>query len=253
MRVWIISGKRLLMGISLFTAITVFAVGSAVFIKDSAPTAGQPKKLPIYSVETDEKKIGITFDAAWGNSDTDQLIQVLKKHNAKATFFATGEWVDRYPEDVKKLYSLGHDIQNHSNQHPHVAEIDAKQLTTDTDACDDKIEKLIGKRPTLYRAPYGEYDNEMLDTIEKTHQVIQWNVDSRDWKRPTVEKMVESVTKHTCPGSILLFHNDIPSTPIALDAILTMLDKEGYRYVLVSELVLKEGYTIDSNGVQKKG
>lgn len=254
MRVFIISGKKLLIGLSLFVATTVMAVGGGTLVVGKvAPTSSQPKQLPIYSVKTEEKKIGITFDAAWGNSDTDQLIEILKKHNAKATFFTTGEWVDRYPEDVKKLYAAGHDIQNHSDRHPHVAQINPKKLIADTKACDDKIEKLIGKRPTLYRAPYGEYDNEMLATFEKSHQVIQWNVDSRDWQRPAIEKMVKSVTEHTGPGSILLFHNDIPATPIALDSILTQLDKAGYQYILVSDLVFKENYTIDGNGVQRAG
>lgn len=248
------SGKKLLISVTAGVIAIAFIIGAGIWFGQTAPTSVQPKKLPIYCVKTEEKQIALTFDAAWGNSDTDQLINILKKHNAKATFFTTGEWVDKYPEDVKELYQAGHDIQNHSDKHPHVAKISAEQLKKDTLACDDKIEKLIGKRPTLYRAPYGEYDNDMMAVFEQElkHFVIQWNVDSRDWKRPTVEKMVESVTKSVKPGSILLFHNDLENTPTALDAILTQLDAESYEYISVNELILKENYTIDNNGMQIK-
>lgn len=254
MRIFVMSGKKLLISVTAGVIAIAFIIGAGIWFGQTAPTSVQPKKLPIYCVKTEEKQIALTFDAAWGNSDTDQLINILKKHNAKATFFTTGEWVDKYPEDVKKLYQAGHDIQNHSDKHPHVAKISAEQLKKDTLACDDKIEKLIGKRPTLYRAPYGEYDNDMMAVFEQElkHFVIQWNVDSRDWKRPTVEKMVESVTKSVKPGSILLFHNDLENTPTALDAILTQLDAESYEYISVNELILKENYTIDNNGMQIK-
>ena len=254
MRIFVMSGKKLLISVTAGVIAIAFIIGAGIWFGQTAPTSVQPKKLPIYCVKTEEKQIALTFDAAWGNSDTDQLINILKKHNAKATFFTTGEWVDKYPEDVKKLYQAGHDIQNHSDKHPHVAKISAEQLKKDTLACDDKIAKLIGKRPTLYRAPYGEYDNDMMAVFEQElkHFVIQWDVDSRDWKRPTVEKMVESVTKSVKPGSILLFHNDLENTPTALDAILTQLDAESYEYISVNELILKENYTIDNNGMQIK-
>lgn len=252
MRVFVVSAKRFLIGASAAVAALSLVIGAGLFASQAATASAQPKKLPIYSVKTAEKKIALTFDAAWGNSDTDQLIQILKKHKAKATFFATGEWVDKFPDDVKKLAAAGHDIQNHSDKHPHVAKIETDKLIADTKACDDKIETLTGKRPTLYRAPYGEYDDEMMKVFSSKlkHQVVQWNVDSRDWKRPSVEKMIASVTKAVAPGSILLFHNDLPNTPVALDGILNQLDQQGYQYILVSDLILTDNYTIDHNGMQ---
>lgn len=252
MKIFVVSAKRLVIGASACAAALSLVVGASFLFGKTVPASTQPKKLPVYCVKTEEKKIALTFDAAWGNSDTDQLIQVLKKHNAKATFFTTGEWVDKFPDDVKKLYAAGHEIQNHSDKHPHVAKISEKELIADTKACDDKIEKLIGKRPTLYRAPYGEYDDDMMAVFSSKlgHQVTQWNVDSRDWKRPSAEKMIASVTKAVVPGSILLFHNDVPNTPAALDGILTQLDKDGYQYVPATELLLKDNFTIDSSGMQ---
>ena len=182
MRIFIMSKKQLLISVSVGIIAIAFIIGSEIWSKQTAPASVQPKKLPIYCVKTEEKQIALTFDAAWGNSDTDQLINILKKHHAKATFFTTGEWVDKYPDDVKKLYQAGHDIQNHSDKHPHVADISADKLKKDTLSCDDKIEKLIGKRPTLYRAPYGEYDNDMMAVFENElkHFVIQWDVERLD-------------------------------------------------------------------------
>ncbi len=250
MRVYILSGRKLLFHLGICLVAGAILLSGSVTYRKTIATAALPKQLPIYSVATKEKKIAITFDAAWGNSDTDQILAVLEKHRAKATFFITGEWADRYPEDVKRLYAAGHDIQNHSDAHPHVSKISVDALKKDTAACDQKIEKLIGKKPTLYRAPYGEYDNEMLSALQPTHKVIQWDVDSRDWQLPTAEEMIKNVTSHLSAGSILLFHNDIPATPTALDGILLVLDREGYQYVWVDKLIYHDQYEIDHTGKQ---
>ena len=183
MHVFIFSGKRLLIGASICIAALLAAAGTGFVLSGKTSTANtKPKQLPIYCVKTEEKKIGLTFDAAWGNSDTDRLISILKKHQAKATFFTTGEWVDKFPEDVKKLVAAGHDIQNHSDKHPHVTKIKPNDVLRDAKACDDKIEKLTGTRPTLYRAPYGEYNNDMMAAFASagSHQIIQWNVETLD-------------------------------------------------------------------------
>lgn len=209
------------------------------------------KKIPIYSVETSEKKISLGFNAAWGNEDTDLLIKILDKYNVKVTFFVTGEWVDKFPDDVKKLYDNGHDIQNHSDKHPHVASISKDKLIDDTLECDSKIENLIGKKPTLYRAPYGEYDNDMMETFEKElgHKVIQWDVDSRDWKDDyTVDKIVKGVLDNIKSGSIVLFHNGAKNTPEALEIILEKVINNGYKIELIKDILVEGEYRIDRNG-----
>lgn len=241
--------KHLLAACALVAAAGIgLGVGTVSLLSARAANA----RRPIYSVDTTEKKVALTFDAAWGNSDTDKLIDILKKHNAKATFYTTGEWVDNYPADVKKLYAAGHDIQNHSNHHPHVKNIEPAKLIEDTKACDDKIEKLIGKRPTQYRAPYGEFSDSMLETFEKSlgHKVIQWDVDSIDWKRKSVDEMASKVPAKVREGSILLFHNDLPNTPPALDKILTTLEQKGYSFVLVEDLIYQDNYRLDATGRQ---
>lgn len=161
-------------------AIAAVAVG-AVAIVTSVGTQAAGKMLPIYSVDRSDNKIALTFDVAWENSNTDELIEILDEFDAEATFFVTGDWCDHYPEDVEKFHAAGHEIQNHSDQHPHVEGINVNDLISDTKECSRKIEMITGEEPTLYRAPYGEYDDAMLTTIEGMGmKVIQWDVEPLD-------------------------------------------------------------------------
>lgn len=159
----------------LVVAIIIFAVFNAV------TASADEVKLPIYSVDRGDNKIALTFDCAWGNSNTDELLSILEKANAKATFFVTGEFCDKYPEDVKKFYDAGHSVQNHSDAHPHVEGMNINSLIEDTRECSRKIKMITGEEPTLYRAPYGEYDDNVMTTIEGMGlKVIQWSVEAID-------------------------------------------------------------------------
>lgn len=235
---------------SIIAACLTLAVFTAIgVLQQAAETSAGERQLPIYCVETEQKKIALTFDAAWGNSDTDELLSILAQNNAKATFFTTGEWVDKYPEDVKKLFDAGHEIQNHSDTHPHPSNLSFEQLVNDTNACDEKIYAITGVYPTLYRAPYGEYDNNVIQTIKSMgKKVIQWDVDSIDWDNASVEQIVERVLSKTENGSILLFHNDTENTPEALSQILPKLKQDGYTVTTVSDLIPSGSFSLDYEG-----
>ena len=211
------------------------------------------RKLPIYCVETEEKKIAVTFDAAWSAEDTDEIIEILKKHNAKATFFAVGDWVEKNPEAVKKLYNAGHEIGNHSDTHPSFSQINREEIKSEILNCNKKIEKITGVEPKLVRAPSGDYDNKSIEvTASLDMKMIQWDVDSLDWKKLSVDEMYGRVLSKTQNGSILLFHNGVENTPEALDKILEKLEKDGYKFVTVSELIYWDNYEIDHMGRQAK-
>ena len=234
--------------------VSVFVFGSfCVASWDKTLTASNPeKKLPIYCTQTDEKLVSFSFDAAWGNEDTEQLIEILKKYDVKATFFVVGEWVDKYPESVKQLAEAGHEIMNHSDTHPHMPQLSIEKMTEEINACNDKIEKITGRRPTLFRAPYGEYDNNLIDVLSSLNMFcIQWDVDSRDWKEDyTVEKIVSGVVNNAQPGSICLFHNAAKNTPKALPIILERLIADGYKIVPISKLIKYNNFTINHEGRQ---
>ena len=207
--------------------------------------------LPIYSVERDNKAIALSFDAAWGNEDTQLLIDILNSYNVKATFFLVGDWVDRYPESVKQLYDAGMEIGNHSNTHAHYTKLSTDGITADVSACNEKIHAVTGQSPTLFRCPYGEYDDHVVSAINSMGMhVIQWDVDSLDWKDLSAKEIYERVTSRAAPGSICLFHNAALHTPEALPSIIEYLLSEGYSIVPISQLIYTENYTIDHTGRQ---
>jgi len=229
-------------------------VGFIAFQGVAAIAASATKRLvPIYAVKTDEKKIAISFDAAWGNEETQTLINILNRYKVKTTFFVVGAWVDKYPESVKALADAGHEVCNHSNTHPHMPKLARTEMTAQLTDCSNKIKNITGISPTLFRPPYGDYNNALIETAKSVNmEAIQWSVDSLDWKNPTPKEITERVTTQVKPGSIVLFHNGAKNTPTALPTIIENLQGKGYTIVPISQLIYKDGYTIDSAGVQIK-
>ncbi len=248
MKFFIITKKHLMSAICAVVAIMVVVVGSVSI------SATQDRLLPIYCVETDKKQVAISFDAAWGNDDTEQLIKILKEYNVPATFFVVGAWVDKYPESVEALHKAGHQIQNHSNTHPHMPQLSREQMKNEVNSCNKKIEAITGVTPTLLRPPYGDYDNALIETMNEMNMAtIQWDVDSLDWKEnATPDSICKRVTSKVKNGSIVLFHNDADHTPAALPNILKCLKDEGYEFVFISDLIYKDNYEIIHDGTQCK-
>ena len=230
----------------------IFALAAAACCV-GAFAAESKRKLPIYCVEREDKKVALTFDAAWGNEDTGDLIRILGEHDAKATFFVVGQWVDKYPESVKELHDAGHDVMNHSSTHPQCTQISRDKLVAELEGCNDKIEAVTGVRPTLFRPPYGDYNDAVVETTESIGmKAIQWDVDSLDWKDLSADEIFNRVTSKVQPGSIILFHNAAKHTPEALPRILDWLEENGYAPVKVQELLLEGDYYMDVTGKQCK-
>lgn len=180
MKAMLLTRRRLGCGLGGLLCALLIAAAFYWVQRDSAVSVDPQKRLPIYGVKTQEKKIALTFDCAWENSDTEILLSLLEQNQVKATFFTTGDWCERFPEDVKAFAEAGHDIGNHSYTHPHVASIPEEKLLEDTRRCDEIIERLTGEVPKLYRAPYGEYSDTMLAVVEDQlgKKVIQWDCDT---------------------------------------------------------------------------
>lgn len=237
---------------AIAAAVAAAAAVGITAVVTSVGTKAQQRLVPIYRVGRTDNKIAVTFDVAWENSNTAELIDILDEYDAKATFFITGDFCDRHPDDVGLFHEAGHEIGNHSDAHPHVAQIAVNDLINDTRECSRKIKMLTGEEPALYRAPYGEYGDNMLTTIDGMGlKTIQWDVDSIDWDGATVEDIEKRIIKNTKSGSILLFHNDLENTTMALPVILKQLKQSGYEFVTVSELIYPDNYTIDANGEQQ--
>lgn len=157
-------------------AIAMFGVVSNPAAVGAAATE---RALPIYYVQDNgEKRAALTFDAAWGNEDTQILIDILHQYQVKATFFLVGDWVDKYPESVQALHEAGMEVMNHSNHHDHYNALSADQIIADVTACNDKVKAITGVAPTLIRCPYGEYDDHVISAIRSMGmEPIQWDVE----------------------------------------------------------------------------
>ena len=188
MKIWVISKKTGILCAVLFVALLALIwVGKS----DVVSVSKTQWDLPIYCVDKaeEDKVLSISFDAAWGNEDTQQLIDILEKDHVKATFFVVGGWVDNFPESVKALSDAGHEVMNHSNTHPHMTQISKEKMKEEVETCNQKIEQITGKRPTLLRAPYGDYNNDVVQAVREAGCfTIQWDVDSLETKNENYAK-----------------------------------------------------------------
>ncbi|MGI5876765.1 MAG: polysaccharide deacetylase family protein [Dethiobacteria bacterium] len=238
--------------------IVILTVALAIlyfFPSNSAlPVFSTKRLVPIYYVETGEKKAALSFDACWGANYTPALLEILRKNNIKTTFFLTGFWVEKYPEMVKKIAAEGHEIGNHTYSHPHLSTLSEEEISIELKKVGNMIFDLTKVQPNLFRPPFGEYNNLVITTAKKCgYQSIQWSIDSLDWKEIGKEPMVERVTKNLHPGAIILFHNNGKYTTEALPDIIAFMKKEGYKIVPISELLFEKDYYIDNNtGAQIK-
>lgn len=211
------------------------------------------RELPIYSVDTGEKKVAISFDAAWGNEDTRTILDILAKHDVHVTFFMTGGWIEDYPDDVKAIAAAGHDLGNHSENHKEMSKLNEKQCIEELMSPHDKVKALTGVDMCLFRPPYGDYNDNLVKSAEKCgYYTIQWDVDSLDWKDYGADNIVSKVLNHKNlrNGSIILMHNGAKYTKDALERVIVGLREQGYTIVPISELIYTDNYTIDSTGRQ---
>lgn len=215
--------------------------------------AGKKKELPVYSVQREDKKIALTIDAAWEDDKTPFILEELAKNNIKATFYLCGFWVEKYPEHVKAIHAAGHEIGNHSATHPHMNQLNAGKINDELKIYDDMIEKLTGVRSKTFRAPYGEYNDNVILTVRGAGYIpVQWSIDTIDWKpERSAQTILDTVIPKLAPGCIILCHNNGFKIQEYLPQLIkTALDK-GYEFVTVSQLLLEGETIIDVNGVQK--
>jgi peptidoglycan-N-acetylglucosamine deacetylase len=241
--------KKLLLMIILIFLSSIISI--IVNFKDIGVFNLKSKKVPIYNVDTKDKKIALTFDISLGDDNTAKLLDILDKYNVKATFFLVGAWIDDNEAMLKEMVNRGHELGNHTNKHPDMNKITKAKLIEEIMTCDAKILSITGTSTKLFRFPEGAYNDEVISTVEGTgHYSVQWDVDSIDWKEDGANIEYNRVIKKTKPGSILLFHNTAKYTPETLPMIIEKLQNEGYEFVKVSDLIYKDNYYLDASGKQ---
>lgn len=211
------------------------------------------RQVPIYSVETTEKKVAITFDAAWGSDKTSKIVEICKENGIEATFFLVGFWVEKNQDKVKEIDAAGFDIGTHSNTHPKMSTLSANAVMQELSTSCELITNITGKPIRFFRPPFGDYNNQLLDIASSMKlQTIQWDVDTLDWKGLSAEQILTRVKSSVKSGSIILCHNNSDHIVEALPQMISYLKQQGYQMVKLSDLVYESDYTINNNGLQIK-
>jgi peptidoglycan/xylan/chitin deacetylase (PgdA/CDA1 family) len=246
---FLIIRKRALAAVAVVVVILLIL---ALFIMPATALAqAKTRKTPVYRVKTDEKKIAISFDACWGADKTDSILACLNELDVKANYFCVSSWVDKYPDTARKLASSGKvEIGTHSATHPKMSKLSASAQRSELVSSCEVIEKIVGVKPTLFRPPYGDYDDKLIDNCAALGlTAIQWDVDTLDWKDLSAQAIAKRVMERAKEGSIVLMHNDGKHTLEALPLIIIGLRQKGYEFVWISELLHPDGVT-DGSGTQ---
>ncbi len=238
----------------LLLIVVIYGIKNSTFSTSSIVTSAFIRQeLPIYCVDTDKPVIALTFDSAWGDEDLNDILSILKKHNAPATFFVTGEWAKKYPDAIRSIDQQGHELANHGNSHKHMPQISKEEMIKEIQDCHNIVYELTGKNMTSFRAPYSDWNDDVVATAhELGYSAINQSVDSLDWKDYGVESIIQTVCEHKNleNGSIILLHNGATYTKDALDVMLTKLEEQGYSFVTISDLIYTSNYSLDHTGKQ---
>lgn len=242
--------------VSIVTVVLLFCVANSLradekIIQTSATNS--KKLLPIYNVETKEKKVAFTMNCAWNADDIDSILKTLQENETKITFFMVGDWIEKFPEAVKKIHEAGHEIASHSNTHPHVNKLSYEENIEEIEKSNEKIEKTTGNKTQIYRAPYGEYNDTVIKAAQdKGYYTIQWNLDTLDYTGLTGNEMWNRLKEKIKEGDIILSHNGTKHTADSLDMLIKNIKQKGLQVVKVSDLIYKDNYLINNNGTQIK-
>lgn len=253
MKLYVFNVRRMIIYMLILT--TSILTISVLSLSESGEIAvfSVQKEIPIYSVDVSDNIASITFDCAWGADDIPDILKTLKEADVRATFFMVGQWAEKNDDVVGMIARDGHDIANHSLSHFRMGTLGRDKVAMEIEQCGELLERLSGAKCELFRAPYGDYNNTVVTEAKRLgYYMIQWNVDSLDWKPGIGKKeIMQRIRTKIRPGSIVLFHNDTPHTAKLLPEIISELKAGGYDLVPVSELIIRENYFIDHEGRQK--
>ncbi|ABZ84856.1 polysaccharide deacetylase, putative [Heliomicrobium modesticaldum Ice1] len=182
-------------------------------------------------------KVALTINVDWGQELIPALLDSLSRHQAKATFFFTGRFADKFPEYVRKVHEAGHEVGNHGYSHPHPAQIGDAANRQEIRRTHAALEKLTGYAPRWFAPPYGEHDQRLVKIAkEEGYRLILWTVDSADWLKPSPQDWLKRVTAGIGPGALVLMH-PTPSTAQALPSLLEYIKEKGWTAVTMTELM----------------
>ena len=239
----------LVVGAFLLAVSTIWYVPEVVTVSNNV----YGKELPIQSAETEEKKAALTFECAWDYSNLGKILEILRMYDVRAAFFVTGEWAEKYPQELRKIMQGGHDIGNHSMTHRNLKQLGEAEMKEKLVETHQIIRELTGKEIRFFRPPYGAFDDMLLLTAEKAgYLTVMGNVDSMDWKDYGKEQIIKTIVenKELQPGSIIRLNSEAKYTKDALPGLIEALRQEGYQLVPLSNLLYQGKCHLDVKGRQ---
>ena len=251
MHIYCIKFKTIRVGLLIALVLVLLSISVGGYTPASVYFGSTPRKVPVYYVNTNEKQVAISFDAAWGADKTERIMEICDEFGVKATFFLVGMWVEKYPDMVKKINDNGFEIGTHSNTHPDMTKLSADAQKLELETSINLIKNITGKTVEIFRAPFGAYNDTLITTAESLDLItIQWDVDSLDWKGLSAMEINNRVLNGVRSGSIILCHNNSDHILDALPIMLDRLTKRGYKVGPVGDLIYKTDFMIDNNGMQ---
>lgn len=220
--------------------------------RENATSVFSGKLKPIYSATVTTPAIGLTFDISWGEKTAEPILDILKQEGIHATFFLSSPWADKHQTLVKRIVLEGHEIGSHGNRHIDLNTLGANELENEITTSQQVLERITGHSIRLIRTPNGAYNNKVIATAHKLgYRVIQWSVDSLDWKRPGPSAVINNVLNGIRPGTgakagdIVLFHasDSAPDTVEALPTVLQSLKNKGYHLIPIGQFLTQASGT----------
>ncbi len=250
MKVIFFKKRNLLLVLAIAILIATFTLNSTV-LQVGATYFTVHKRLPIYSVETDDNKVAISFDAAWGADKTREIMTICDSYGVKATFFLVGFWIEKYPDMVREIYNRGFEIGIHSNTHPDMTKLSLAKIREELETNINLLVDITGEKPKLFRPPYGYYNNALIEVCDELGlSCIEWSVDSLDWKGLSASELAGRVIEKSRPGSIILCHNNSDNILDGIRMIFEHFKSKNTQVVPIGELIYYENFEINSQGTQ---
>lgn len=228
---------------AMLWAILLFVV---LAYRENVISVFSSKLKPIYSAEVTTNEVGLTFDISWGEKTPEPILDILKEKGVKATFFISSPWASKHEDLVKRMVTDGHEVASHGNRHVDLNTLSPGEIEREIRSAHEVLLQISGQNISLLRPPNGAYDNKLISVSQRLgYQVIQWSVDSLDWKRPGPEAVINNVLNglpngHGAgPGDIILFHasDSAPDTINALPVVIDQLRAKNYQLVPVGQLL----------------
>lgn len=232
---------------------TVLAGGFYMKECTSVGNSVSGKEMPVCSVDTEKNQVALTFETAWGEEKTKQVLDILKKEKIKSTFFITGEWAEKHSEVLLRMKREGHDIGNSGQTHENLVQKKQREQKQEIQSAQRIVKEQTGKEMTLFRPPYGKYNNSLLRTAQSLGYLsVTWSIDSKDWKEYGEKEIIDAVINSgdLKKGAIIRLNSEGKDTPKALPKLIREIKKRGYQIVPVSQMAYKENYYMDINGRQ---